>query len=252
MAKRRAGPSGKASGASRGALRVGTSGYQYDHWRGVLYPEKLAKKRWFEHYARVFDTVEINNTFYNLPKADTFRDWRERTPAGFRYALKYSRYGSHIKRLKEPENHVPTFLERADLLGDALGPILVQLPPNFRANGQRLRAFLERLPDDHLWALELRHESWLDDEIRDLLAEHGVARVVHDELADHPVEATADFAYWRFHGPGNVGYSEEAIDRTAELIDEQLAAGLDVYAYFNNDAEGWAVTNAERLRERLA
>ncbi len=235
-----------------GRLRVGTSGYQYDHWRGVLYPEGLPKKQWFAHYADHFDTVEINNTFYNLPSAETFNKWRQQTPAGFVYALKYSRFGSHIKRLKDPGNHVPTFLERADRLGTALGPILVQLPPNWRANADRLREFTEALDTSHRWVIEVRDTSWLTDEIYGILREAHVGLCIHDMIEDHPRVVTTGWTYLRFHGESYAGsYSRKALNAWAKWIKEQLDGGVDVYAYFNNDAEGHAVANAQDLHRAV-
>jgi uncharacterized protein YecE (DUF72 family) len=232
-------------------LRVGTSGYQYDHWRGRFYPEDLPKKRWFDYYTEQFDTVEINNTFYNLPKAETFDHWREEAPPGFIYTLKYSRFGTHIKRLKDPETHVDRFVERASRLREALGPILVQLPPRWHAVPERLSDFLEAAPSEHRWAIEFRDPSWFEPGIYDILRRHGVAMCVHDMLEDHPREITADWVYLRFHGPtGDYGgsYSPQALSGAARRIRRHLDEGRDVYVYFNNDAEGCAVDNARDLR----
>ena len=143
----------------QGELRIGTSGYHYDHWKGVFYPEDLPKTEWFSYYARQFDTVEINNTFYRLPEATTFEAWRRQAPKGFCYALKFSRYGSHIVRLKKPRDTIGKFLKRADRLGEFLGPILVQLPPNWKADPERLAAFLKAAPNDYRWAVEFRDRS---------------------------------------------------------------------------------------------
>ncbi len=242
--------------ATTGTFRIGTSGYQYDHWQGVLYPEDVPKKRWFETYAETFNTVEINNTFYNLPKPETFDDWRERAPDGFLYVLKYSRYGTHMKRLKDPggpDGHVARFLDRADRLGDALGPILVQLPPNWGANPERLDAFLDVAPDDHRWAVEFRDPDWFRTEAWEVLRRHDAALVIHDMLEGHPRRVTADWVYLRFHGtademPYGGNYSPQALSGTARRVEKHLAAGRDVYAYFNNDAEGHAVRDALNLR----
>ena len=235
------------SGA-QGQAWVGTSGYQYDHWRGPFYPEDLPKKRWFEHYARHFGTVEVNNTFYNLPKPETFERWREEAPEGFCYALKYSRYGSHMKRLKDPEAHLGQFLEAAERLGGTLGPILVQLPPKWGPNPERLAAFLEAAPDRHRWAVEVRDTGWLCDEVYAVLQAHGAALVVHDMIPDHPRRLTADWVYLRFHGDHYQGsYSEAYLAERAEEIRADLAAGRDVYAYFNNDENGYAAANAATL-----
>ena len=237
----------------RGKLHIGTSGYQYDHWRGVLYPEGVAKKRWFQHYAQHFETVEINNTFYHLPSAETFEHWRDQTPKGFVYALKYSRYGTHIKRLKDPAQHVDVFLERADTLGAALGPILVQLPPKWHVDADRLEAFLHAAPADYRWAIELRDASWLCEDVYELLRAHGAALCLHDLIARHPRIYTTDWTYLRFHGDDDGGnYSPQALAGAAKRIARLLDSGMDVYTYFNNDAKGYAVRNAQALRQYVA
>jgi uncharacterized protein YecE (DUF72 family) len=232
-------------------FRVGCSGYQYPHWRNVLYPDDLPKTRWFERYAEVFDTVEINNTFYNLPKGETFDKWREQAPAGFRYILKFSRYGSHIKKLKSPEDTIGLFLDRAERLKGYLGPILVQLPPGWNVNVERLSAFLDAACRRRRWALEFRNQSWLCPEIYQLLSEHNAALVIHDLIDDHPRKITADWVYLRFHGPGGDGqrsYPHQSLSASARWIKELRGQGRDVYAYFNNDPEGNAVRDAQDLR----
>ena len=238
--------------AVSGHLYLGTSGFQYRHWRGNFYPDGVPQRRWLEHYASCFNSVELNATFYRLPKQETFRGWRERVPEGFRYALKFSRYGSHTRRLRDAESTVQHFLEAIEPLGDRIGPVLVQLPPSFEADPARLAAFLEAAPGSCRWVLEFRHPSWLQDDILDLLAEHGAGLCVHDGLDDHPWVATADWVYWRFHGethdqPCPAGW----MDRAAAWLGEQRAAGRDVYAYFNNDGDGHAPRDAEELRRRL-
>lgn len=230
-------------------VRIGTSGFQYDHWRGVLYPDDLPKTRWFDDYARHFDTVEINNTFYNLPAADTFRRWARKTPEGFCYALKFSRYGSHLKCLKDPESTTRKFMERAALLGNHLGPILVQLKPNWGRDTERLRHFLEAAAPGQRWTVEFRDPSWLCDEVFDVLREHEAALCIHDMVPDHPSEVTATWVYLRFHGDHYTGsYSRQYLTARASDIAEHVHQGRDVYAYFNNDAHGHAVLNAQTLR----
>jgi uncharacterized protein YecE (DUF72 family) len=238
-------------------LRVGCSGYHYAHWRGVFYPEKLPTRLWFDHYARHFDTVELNATFYRLPEEQTVRGWRDRAPAGFVYAVKLSRYGTHVRRLRDPEAWVGRFLERARLLGPTLGPILVQLPPHWSCDPDRLAEFLEAAPPENRWTVELRDPSWLCEPVLDLLRAHNAALCIHDLLENHPWEATADWVYIRFHGPRagepyTGSYSPQALAAAARRIGEYLAAGRDVYAYFNNDAEGAAVQNAMDLRRYLS
>jgi uncharacterized protein YecE (DUF72 family) len=233
-------------------VRIGTSGFQYDHWRGPFYPNDLPRRRWFEHYAERFNTVEINNTFYNLPKAETFDRWREQAPDGFLYVLKYSRYGTHIKRLKDPARHVDVFMERAARLEDHLGPILVQLPPNWHADVQRLAAFLDAVPREQRWAIELRDPDWLREEVYAVLGDHGAALCLHDMIDDHPRVVTAGFVYLRFHGDHYRGsYSPQALSGVARRIRGHLQDGRDVFAFFNNDEQAYAVENALDLRRYL-
>jgi uncharacterized protein YecE (DUF72 family) len=232
----------------RGRARIGTSGYQYDHWRGVFYPGELPRQRWFEHYARHFDVVEINTTFYGLPSAATFEAWRDAAPDGFLYALKFSRYGSHMKCLKSPAAAIGKFMRPASRLKDHLGPILVQLKPHWAVDVGRLRGFLERT-DGTRWAVEFRDRTWLCAEVFDLLREHNAALCIHDMLDDHPYEITADWVYLRFHGDHyHDGYSRGFLAAQADRIAGHLAVGLDVFAFFNNDAEGQAVRNALDLK----
>ncbi|MFO7870610.1 MAG: DUF72 domain-containing protein [Kiritimatiellia bacterium] len=231
---------------------IGTSGYQYDHWSGVFYPEKLPKNQWFKHYAEYFDTVEINNTFYNLPKESTFDDWRLQTPRGFTYVLKFSRYGSHMKCLKDPKDTSGLFIKKASHLGRRLGPILVQLKPNWYVHADRLRSFLDAVPPGRRWAIEFREPSWLCDEVFDILRQHNSALCIHNMIKDHPREVTADWIYLRFHGDHYSGsYSSQFLSAEADRICGYLDEGKDVYAYFNNDAEGHAVRNALDLKRYL-
>jgi uncharacterized protein YecE (DUF72 family) len=235
--------------ADAGEFRIGTSGYQYDHWVGVLYDEGQPRKSWFDTYAGEFQTVEINNTFYNLPKAETFDDWRERAPAGFRYVLKFSQYGTHMKRLNDPQDTIGVFLEVAERLKSYLGPILVQLPPNMKRDDERLDAFLSAAPRRRRWAVEFRHESWLCQPVYDVLASHNAALCVHDLLEDHPREVTADWVYLRFHGVDySQTYTPQALTAEARRIKEDLSQGRDVFAFFNNDIGGHAVRDARDLR----
>ncbi|MFQ3786422.1 DUF72 domain-containing protein [Halomonas sp. A29] len=233
----------------QGRLRIGTSGYQYRHWKGRFYPSELAQDEWFGHYAGQFDTVEINNTFYNLPQAGTLDKWKKIAPAGFEYALKFSRYGSHMKRLKDPEQSLGAFLEMAQRLGKHLGPILVQLPPNWKARPERLDAFLAEAPKQYRWTVELRDPDWLNDEVYDVLRRHDAALCLHDMLERHPRMFTSDWTYLRFHGKRYAGsYSRQYLVAEAKRIAELLHEGRDVYAYFNNDQKAHAPRNALDLR----
>lgn len=232
-----------------GRFRVGTSGYDYPHWEGVLYPPSLPEDRRFGRYPERFDAVEINSTFYGLPDPATADAWRERAPEGFLYALKFSRYGTHMKHLKAPADTIPNFLVVAGRLEEKLGPVLVQLPPNWRADPGRLAAFLAEAPDHVRWAVEVRDPDWLREEVYDVLRAEGAALVVHDMIEGHARELTAGWTYLRYHGTAYRGsYSHQKLTADAGWIADRLAEGRDVYAFFNNDAEGHAVRNAADLR----
>lgn len=234
---------------------IGTSGWHYEHWRGLFYPEKLAKARWLEFYARHFSTVELNNTFYRLPSGNAFGVWRDSTPADFTFAVKVSRFITHIKRLKAVGESVETFIDRAGILGNKLGPLLYQLPPNMHRNDDRLESFLSTLPSAMRHVIEFRHESWLDEGVFDILRKYNVGFCVFD-MPDVtcPIVATADFAYIRFHGSTGLYfscYSDEELMSWAKQL-KNLSRNLKaVYIYFNNDAEAYAVSNAKTLRAFL-
>ncbi len=232
-----------------GKAFIGTSGYQYPHWRGVFYPNNMAKGKWFGHYSRAFDTVEINNTFYCLPEVSTFERWCQQAPENFCYTLKFSRYGSHLKCLDDPESTVRAFMERAVHLGPCMGPVLVQLKPRWHLDLERLNRFLRAVPATQRWAFEFRDPSWLCDSVFDLLRQHNAALCIHDMLPDHPYEITADWVYLRFHGEHYAGcYSHQYLSARAQRILKHLRGGMDVYAYFNNDEKGHAARNALDLQ----
>jgi uncharacterized protein YecE (DUF72 family) len=237
-----------------GAL-VGTSGYVYADWRHRFYPRALPVRDWLAYYARRLPTVELNSPFYRLPAAETFAAWRRAVPPGFVFAVKASRFLTHMKKLKEPAAPLALLLERLRPLGPTLGPILFQLPAAFRANGERLDAFLaelDRQGRDLRAVLEVRHPSWLDPAIVRRLAKAGVALCLAD-WRDVPVTGplTADFVYVRRHGTRRGPYPEAALRADARAIRGWLREGRDVYVYFNNDARGHAVKNARRLRRLL-
>lgn len=233
-------------------IKIGTSGYQYKHWKGDFYPKDLPVKDWFEHYLQYFDTVEINNTFYRMPDEETFIKWRKAAPRDFCYIIKYSRYGTHIKKLKDPADHVNYFLERVHQLKSLLGPILVQLPPKWKRNKERLEEFLKVLPKDLRWAVEFRNPDWLQDEIYDLLREYDASLVIHDMIPHHPRIITTDWIYLRFHGQNYSGsYSEKKLKAIAEDIRDHSSHGRDVFVYFNNDLGGHAIRNALTLKKML-
>lgn len=234
------------------ALRIGTSGYQYAHWRGRFYPEGLPQKKWFRHYAGVFDTVEINNTFYRLPRPATFVEWRRAAPRDFEYAIKFSRYGSHLKRLRDAPQTIERYVESAERLGRKLGPTLLQLPPHWRTDAARLDEFLSAAPRRLRWAVEFRDADWLNEEVFDVLRRHRAALCIHDLIPRHPRELTADWTYLRYHGEHYGGsYSSQFLSAEARRIAAWIRDGHAVYAYFNNDREGCAVRNALDLRRYL-
>ncbi|MBC7222951.1 MAG: DUF72 domain-containing protein [Anaerolineae bacterium] len=236
-------------------FRVGTSGWVYPHWRGVFYPPDLPQERWFAHYARHFDTVEINYSFYRLPPAEQFARWREQAPPGFLYAVKANRYLTHRKRLKDAEAPLARFLERARHLEGALGPILYQLPPRWQANPERLEAFARLLPGDLLHAFEFRDPRWFSEPVRQVLERHRLALCIfHAPEWPCPLWVTGPAVYLRFHGAGVLyggRYRRDDLQVWAERIRAWLDEGHDVYAYFNNDALGHAVANAAELREMV-
>ncbi len=229
----------------------------YKDWRGIVYPERLPQRRWFEHYATLFDTVEINNTFYRLPPATTTEGWAAQAPAGFTYALKLGQFGSHRMKLRDAATWLPNHLDRVERLGASLGPNLVQLPPRWRRNPERLDEFLTVAPSGIRWAVEVREPSWLHEDVYDVLRRHGAALCIHDLLADHPWELTADWTYVRFHGPDALRqkylglYGAAGLELPARRLEAWRDAGHDVYAYFNNDWHGHAVTDARWLVDRL-
>jgi uncharacterized protein YecE (DUF72 family) len=237
-------------------IRIGCSGWNYRDWRGVLYPRGCPQRRWLERYAEDFDTVEINTTFYRLPTLDAVRGWVEQTPAGFSFAVKSSRYLTHIKRLTDMERGVARLLERLEPLraSPKMGPMLWQLPGNFRRDDERLAYALDHLPPGR-HAFEFRHESWFADDVLAALRAHGVALVIgdHPERPWQTYDLSADFTFVRLHygHRGRRGnYSATELDEWAGEL-RRLARRAEVFVYFNNDWEGFAVRNARGLQERL-
>jgi len=240
-----------------GLLRyyIGTSGWHYDHWRGIFYPEKLARAKWLEFYTGQFDTVELNNSFYRLPTEDAFAAWRVSSPSGFNFAVKVSRFITHIKRLKDTGDAVDKFITRARILENKLGPLLYQLPPNMKRNDEVLESFLSILPRGMKHVIEFRHESWLDEGVFQILHKYNTGLCVFDMPSfTCPLIATADFAYIRFHGSEGLYsscYSDGELADWAKKI-AGLAKNLPaVYVYFNNDVGGFALRNAMTLRGYL-
>jgi uncharacterized protein YecE (DUF72 family) len=227
---------------------VGTSGWQYRHWRGRFYPQGVPQARWLEHYAARFRTVEVNNAFYRLPEVRTFEDWRDRTPGDFVMAVKASRYLTHIRRLRAPSEPVSLLLDRARHLGPKLGPVLLQLPANFRADPTALDDTLAQFPSSVRVAFEPRHESWHTDAVADVLCRRGAAFCLSDTPERRaPLWRTADWGYVRFHrgrARPSPCYGRAALRSWAERLAELFGQGADVFAYFNNDECACALRDA--------
>ena len=237
------------------AVHVGTSGWNYDHWSGTFYPEGLSREEWFDFYRSRFDTVEINNTFYNLPSPETVAQWKDAASEGFRYTIKASRYITHMKKLKDPEASTERFFERMEPLGEKVDIVLFQLPPRWKRNAERLESFLRTLPEEWRYAFEFRDESWFHEETYDLLRAHNAAFCLY-ELAGRrsPEVVTGDAVYIRLHGPEGAyqgSYSEEELHRWARKCDSWARDGLEVWVYFDNDDRGFAPANARTLEEVL-
>ncbi len=234
-------------------VRIGTSGWHYKHWKGCFYPPELKSSQYLSWYIRHFNTVEINNCFYRLPTASAVENWHKETPPGFCFAVKASRFLTHIKRLREAEQALTTYLDRMEILGEKLGPILFQLPPNWHVNVERLQEFLQLLQRRrHAYVFEFRDPTWYVDPVYRLLREYNVALCIHDWGGQgSPQELTADFTYIRFHGTtgryaGN--YTDEMLETWAEQISRWTHKLRGIYAYFNNDVGGHAISNAQTLK----
>jgi len=235
--------------------RIGCSGWQYKHWRGAFYPLEVPQSRWLDHYASQFDTVEINNTFYRLPEESAFTAWKRAVPPGFVYAVKASRFLTHMKRLREPAEPLDRLFSRARKLGPALGPVLYQLPPRWPSDIARLEIFVRALPRRRQHAIEFRDPSWYISDVFELLARYRVALCLHDMAGSATGRiAVGPFVYVRFHGPEKYSgrYDDRTLDVWAEWLTAQRREGRAVYAYFNNDSGAHAPRDALRLRARLA
>lgn len=238
-----------------GRIWIGTSGYVYRHWRkGVFYPPGLKIRDELGYFASRFPTVELNNPFYRLPSAEMFARWREATPDHFRFAVKASRFITHIKRLQNVAEEVRLFMERAEELGPKLGPVLFQLPPNQPLDLSRLRAFLTLLSPQRQWVVEFRHASWHTTEVYRLLAEYTVALCIPIGGGVHPDRiTTASFTYIRMHRGQEPrgGFTADELQTWAAQVRALESVGKEVYVYFNNDWEGFAIRDAVALKQLL-
>ena len=236
-----------------GQIFIGTSGWNYKHWLGPFYPEDLPDKEMLSFYAQHFDTVEINNTFYHLPSFKTLRTWRETVPRKFTFAVKGSRFITHMKKLKAPKTSTKKFFTRAEKLEDKLGPILFQLPPHWGCDPDRLADFLDALPSRHRYVFEFRDQSWHTKKVYDLLKKHNAAFCIYDLAGkESPLEITAAFTYIRLHGPTQAAYAgsypPQSLKKWARRTKEWGKDLKAVYFYFNNDPTGHAVRNAMKLK----
>lgn len=234
-------------------IRIGTSGWYYNHWLNRFYPEDLPKTGWLKYYAKHFDTVEINNTFYHLPKQKSVENWHKQSPKDFLYSVKANRFITHIKRLNEPAESLERFFEIINLLKEKLGPILFQLPPSFHKNLDRLKEFIGYLPKTIHSVFEFRHKSWYTKDTYKLLEKHNISFCVHDLPATKtPLIVIGDTIYIRFHGSTGRyegDYSETMLKDWAKWIKEHKKIVHNIYAYFNNDYNAYAVYNAKSLKQ---
>lgn len=234
-------------------LYIGTSGWMYSHWAGIVYPAKFPRRLWFEKYSESFNTVEINSTFYRLPKEHTFLNWYKKANQGFVFAVKMWRVITHLRRLQDSDKYLPVFLQRTKLLKEKLGPVLVQLPPGLGLDLRKLEIFLSHLPPDIKFAFEFRNTSWFVSDVAGILRQKNVGFCIfhHPELTC-PKWITSDFVYLRYHGYNSLyrgDYPESFLKEEAEFVVGLLNKDLCVYAYFNNDFQGFAFKNALMLIE---
>jgi len=238
------------------SIRVGTSGWHYDHWQGPFYPANLESKGFLQFYAQRLATAEINNTFYQLPERETLAHWRDIAPAYFVFACKASRYITHMKKLKDARDSIQRFFRVMETLEDKLGPILFQLPPRWHVDRNRLQTFLDALPRDHRYAFEFRDQSWFAPEIYDALSRRDAALCIYHLAGwQSPIEVTSDLVYVRLHGPGSAyegRYDGRTLFGWARRFLRWRDEGRTVYCFFDNDEKGYAALDAMRTNEMSA
>lgn len=237
----------------RRKIHIGTSGWHYPHWKGPFYPEDIPDKDLLKYYARHFRTAEINNSFYRVPDEKTLKQWVRTAGGGFIFSAKGSRYISHMKKLKDPREPVKKFMDKISVLGDSLGPVLFQLPPHWRKNRDRLRSFLEALPESYRFAVEFRDPDWFGDDINQLLEKHQIAFCIYDfNRRQSPKTVTSDFVYIRLHGPDGPyqgKYGNQILSGWAGAISQWEKQGKEIFCYFDNDQDGFAAENARQLQK---
>jgi uncharacterized protein YecE (DUF72 family) len=236
-------------------IRIGTSGWTYRHWKGDFYPEKLPQRRWLEYYTEHFSTVELNASFYHIPKASTARGWYERTPSDFRFTVKVSRLITHVRKLSGCEETVEWFFRELEPMRDRIAAFLFQLPPSFLPQPESLKSFLSLLPQNNRYVFELRNPEGYSGAVPELLERFGIAFCIHDlQGRETPHLITSSPVYIRFHGTGgrySGSYSEAELDKWASRIQSWSDEGREVLAYFNNDIGGFTVRNAKTLVSKL-
>jgi uncharacterized protein YecE (DUF72 family) len=236
-------------------VHIGTSGWHYTHWEGPFYPGDIAKKEYLSYYTRHFHTAEINNTFYQIPQKRTLKQWIETVPRHFTFAVKASRYITHMKKLKDPNKPVAKFLKQIEVLGDKLGPILFQLPPRWKLNLERLESFLKALPPDYGYSFEFRDPSWFHPQVYEMLSQHQAAFCIYDfNFRLSPKEVTADFVYIRLHGPDGPyqgRYDVQTLSGWAGALSAWSKQNKEIYCYFDNDQAGFAAQDALKLQEMM-
>ena len=234
-------------------IHIGTSGWHYKHWKGTFYPKELKQNQHFPYYLQNFKTVEINNSFYRLPTPETFINWKNLVPDDFIFAVKASRYITHMKKLNDPVESTESFFTNVNHLGEKLGPILFQLPPFWPLNYNRLEEFLKHLPGTYRYTFEFRNTTWYNDRVYEVLNKYNIAFCIY-EIDKHlsPINVTADFVYVRLHGPEGKyagSYSDQTLTEWAKRCDQWAQDGKEVFVYFDNDQLGYAAFNAKRLSE---
>jgi len=240
-----------------GRVHIGTSGWSYKHWKELFYPHKMPTTRWLAHYAGIFHTTEINGSFYRLPSPETVEKWAATVPPGFIFCPKMSRYLTHMKKLNDPEEPLARFFDIFDNIRDKLGPVLLQLPPFLKFDEARVRHFYKLLRSDYGrydFVLEVRHESWLQQGPLALMKEYNIGLVISQSEREFPYSeaVTASTVYIRMHGPRELyasSYSDESLREYAGKIGKWVKGGHTVWVFFNNDIHGFAVGDAQRLRE---
>lgn len=238
-----------------GKVYIGTSGWHYKHWKGTFYPPEIKEKGQFGYYQELFNTVEINNSFYRLPSKETFESWYKASHKGFLFSIKANRFFTHLKKLNVSKTELQPFFSNLDQLKEKKGPVLFQLPPKWNFNDERLADFLAMLPPGNRYTFEFRNHDWYKPGVYKLLRKYNCAFCIY-ELAGHisPLEVTADFIYVRLHGPGNKyqgSYSDVVLREWANRCIAWQKLGSDVYIYFDNDQAGYAAFNALRIKEMI-